>query len=294
MKKFLLFLLSFLSLFAVVLAIPSTPIEVSADTGPKPTMQIAIKNLEQSDYIVGFGMKSEHYGPHSAFTPGKETHYGNVDDLILLYNNATLPDSWYLSDISCAFNNTTNFVVKSGYMWPSDFILIILNKINSKAILSQETTTYAFHSYFTFDMNNYDGNAITLDQAIVLEKDYPYWKEILEFFLRLFITLAVELLLAIVFKFTKKSLIIIAITNAVTQIGLNVALNISAYFSGKDPLTILSYAVIEVGIVLVEAIIYSIFCKRENERTKLPTISYAIAANVLSFAVGMLLWIVIK
>ena len=120
-----------------------------------------------------------------------------------------------------------------------------------------------------------------------------YGKEILTFMLRLLITLGIELLLALLFKFDKKSFVIIAITNAVTQIGLNIALNLTAYFNGKSVFYIYYYILIELLIVVVEAVVYRLLCKRGKDGTKKWIISYAILANVLSFVIGVLLWFLV-
>lgn len=293
MKKFLALLISFLGLLALVLAVPSKASAVSADTGPKPTTQITIKNLEKSDYIVAFGMDTEFYGPHRAFTPAEDREYINKEELTQVYNVVNLPEGWYLCDISCSYTGVTEIVVNSGYMWPSDFILILLNKSNNQYYLSEETKTYAFNSYFECDMANYQNGSIALSKPITLDAKYQYGKEIGEFFLRLAVTLGIELLLALAFKFTKKSFIVIAITNAITQVGLNVALNLTAHFNGKNPWLAFIYAFVEIAIVVVEALVFMKFCERKDGKSKLPILLYTVAANILSFGLGMLLWFII-
>ena len=178
-------------------------------------------------------------------------------------------------------------------MWPTEFILIIYDKVSNEYYLTEETKTYAFHSYFKYDMKDYKNTSITLEKKIVLEKSYKYGKEILTFMLRLLITLGIELLLALLFKFDKKSFVIIDISNAVTQIGLNIALNITAYFNGKSVFYIYYYILIELLIVVVEAVVYRLLCKRGKDGTKKWIISYAILANVLSFVIGVILWFLV-
>lgn len=257
-------------------------------------MQITITNLEKADYMTGLCMKTMYYGPHESYEPGREMYNNdNIEDLAYIYSVVTIPEGWYLSDIVNTYLDTTEIVIKSGYMWPSDFLLIILNKTNNTYFISEETKTYAFHSYFECDMQNYVEGSVILNKQITLEENYKYGKEIGEFFLRLAVTLGIELLLALAFKFTKKSFLIIAITNVVTQIGLNVSLNLIAHFSGKNPIFAIIYMFIEVAIMAIEATIFAIFCKRKNSEAKLPVILYAIAANILSFGLGMLLWLLL-
>lgn len=69
------------------------------------------------------------------------------------------------------------------------------------------------------------------------------------------------MLIALIFRYTRKSYLIILVTNLVTQIGLNLALNLDAHFNGKQPIMIIVYVFIELAIILVEGIIYQIFLK---------------------------------
>lgn len=294
MKKILALLISIVCFSAMALIKPVEPTAVYADMGPKPDTQITIRNLEKSDYIVAFGMKYEFYGPHSKFTPEMEhCSYGKYEDLLLVYNSVSLPQSWNLCDISCAYCNVTEMVVKSGYMWPSEFILIILNKNNIKYYLSEETKTYAFHSYFDVDMKGYRDGTVPISKPIVLTTNYQVGKEIGEFFLRLIATLGIEILLALAFKFTKKSYVVIVITNTITQIGLNVGLNLMGRFWGKNPTFIIFYILAELLIVGIEAVIFTKFCKQKEKTSKASITLYALLANLLSFGIGALLWFII-
>lgn len=294
MKKFIISLFAFLLTF--IFFITSSPTVAYADTGPKPQTTIEIYNLENSDYIVAFGAKKCN-PTHHFFIPEDEkngkTYYGDIEDLTLVYNKVTLPEEWKLLDISSFYEDTTRLVIQSGYMWPSEFILIIYNKVSDNYYLSEVTKTYAFHSYFKYNMKNYQEDSISLEKKIILEKSYQYGKEILGFLLRLAVTLAIEMLLAVAFQFNKKSLWIIGITNLVTQVGLNLALNLTTYLSGKSLWFIIIYAFIELMIVLVEAIIFKILCRRGKDETREFIIIYTILANVLSFVLGMALWLFI-
>ena len=297
LKKLLVLLFSFMALFAVILSIPSKAETVHADTGPKPDMQITIKNLEKSDYAIAFAVQQDGWGPHFSYNPDHGTHhdysYENEESLKKIYFNVSLPEGWNLLEICKVYKDTSEFVIKSGYMWPSDFILIIYNEVNAKYYLTEETKTYAFHSYFEFDMNDYKNEDIVLAKPIVLEKNYQWGKETLGFFVRLLTTLAIELGLALLFRFTKKSFLIIAVTNAATQIGLNVGLTLTAHFHGTTPWLVPMYAMLEAAIVVVEAIIFKKFCKRGTNESNQLVITYTILANILSFGLGMLLWFVL-
>ena len=53
------------------------------------------------------------------------------------------------------------------------------------------------------------------------------------------------------------------------------------------------YVFIEALIVVIEAIIFKIFCRRGKEENRNWVISYTVLANVLSFGLGMILWFII-
>ena len=84
--------------------------------------------------------------------------------------------------------------------------------------------------------------------------------------------------------------LIILVTNLVTQIGLNLALNLDAHFNGRQPIMIIFYVFIELAIILVEGIVYQIFLKRKNNGFNFGFL-YSIIANVVSFVLGMMLWL---
>lgn len=281
MKK----VLSFIILFVSILTLSC--ITCKADTGPKPSMKINITNMDKSDYIVGYATKyKDYYGPHKAFDPNDETfNFGKKDELLALYNNVVLPDGWYLLDISEAFIDTNSIELGSGYYWPSEFILVIYDSQNDISYLSSVTTTYAFNSYFKCDFKSLNNNNFEL------ERSYNYSLEIVKLIVRILLTLAVEILLALAFKFSKKSYMVILITNVVTQIGLNVLLNLFTFKNGIQLVMIPFYILIELCIVLIEALIYKFNCKRGKNNDNSLVVTYTIIANILSFSLGMLLWL---
>lgn len=277
MKKVLSFILIFIFVFI------GSSLVISADTGPKPKTTITIYNLDKSDYIIGYATKKKS-GPHSFYEPGADVFYGSSDDLDVLYEKYQLADGFRLYDISYSYSNVDEFTLESGYYWPSDFKLLIYDKINDRCYISEEVETYAFHSYFKCDFKAIDSTIFSL------VKTYNYTNEIFSFIIRLIVTLVIEMLIALIFRYTRKSYLIILVTNLVTQIGLNLALNLDAHFNGRQPIMIIVYVFIELAIILVEGIIYQIFLKRKNNGFNFGFL-YSIIANVVSFVLGMILWL---
>ena len=166
---------------------------------------------------------------------------------------------------------------------------------------------YAFHSYFTVNMadiaDNTGGNLITATPLPVTQ-NYDYSAEILGFFVRFIVTLGVETLLALAFGLrTKRAFFTVLAANGVTQIALNLLLNVRLHFNnlyGVIPL----YFFAELFIFAAEAALYCfILGKRQNgennvsgcgkdEKTlafysKKRLILYAFTANLISFCIGL-------
>lgn len=163
---------------------------------------------------------------------------------------------------------------------------------------------YAFHSYYFVNMaeiaDNTGGAAIPLP----VTQGYDYSAEILGFFVRFIITLGVETLLALAFGLrTKRAFLTVLAANGVTQIALNLLLNVRLHFNnvyGVFPL----YFFAELFVFVAEAALYCfILGKRKNggvsgsadenggkaaiAYSKKRLILYAFTANLISFCIGL-------
>lgn len=274
MKKIFLLLIVF-SFFIF------SPIILSADTGPKPSTIITIKNLKTSDYLVGIAAKHQS-GPHVFYDDITNMEGQDYQNLSLLNAKYVAVDEYKLLDICIRYNDTNMLEINSGYMWPSDFKLLIYDINNDVIYTSSATKTYYFHSYFTCDFRN-------VTEAFTLNKNYQYGEEVLSFFIRLIVTLAIEFGIALLFFYDKKSYVIIFIINVITQIGLNLFLNLSALYIGKQPLLFPVYILIELVILVIEGIIYKLTLKKRSGKNNLGFL-YATIANLSSFIIGVVLW----
>jgi hydrogenase-4 membrane subunit HyfE len=109
------------------------------------------------------------------------------------------------------------------------------------------------------------------------------------------LTVAIELGIALLFGFRgKKQFRFILLVNAVTQIALNIALNIINYRFGQLAFIVL-YIPLEIAVFIVEAFLYTWYLKKRSEKkvSSWKPCIYALAANTASFALGFLLsyWI---
>ena len=106
---------------------------------------------------------------------------------------------------------------------------------------------------------------------------------------RIVLTIALELGLALLFGYReKKVLALLAVINVVTQITLNVALNIINYNSGALTFTF-SYVLFEILVFAIEAVAYAALLKKfsSKEQKKGRAVGYAFIANAASFALGL-------
>ena len=131
---------------------------------------------------------------------------------------------------------------------------------------------------------------LSTNQRIEAYRSYQYQQEICSFCIRITLTILIEILIALFFGFrSKKQLCIITIVNCITQILLNVILNIINYYSGLYVFR-LFYALGEILVFAIEAVIYCTFLKRvSDKKDNSDYILYAFVANGISFVIGLYL-----
>ena len=109
--------------------------------------------------------------------------------------------------------------------------------------------------------------------------------------IRIVLTITVELLVALLFFHARKKLFIqISVVNIITQLLLNIGLNIIQFNSGWLAY-ILLYILLEFLVFVIEAIAFSVILSRNEEINypKLKGVGYALIANIISFVVGFIL-----
>ena len=105
--------------------------------------------------------------------------------------------------------------------------------------------------------------------------------------IRVVLTLALEIGLFYLFRlYTKWNFRVVVIVNLITQIALNVAVNIMQFFSGALAAIFLLF-VLEFEILMVEFIAYQILFK-DKKRWKI--LLYPVLANAISFACGFIVF----
>ena len=128
---------------------------------------------------------------------------------------------------------------------------------------------------------------LSTNERINAYRSYNYRKELLSLAVRILLTIAIEMAVALLFGFLqKKQLKILALVNITTQLLLNLLLNIIHYNAG--PLIfIISYVFFEVIVFALEAGLYCRLLKKVSEKKEnWYYVLYSFVANSASFWVG--------
>ena len=278
-------------LFILTLTLIS-PVTAYADMGPKPSVVINFDGLEGNTYYATLLSSSKSTGPYSALDDGKGySRYQNGDkdyDIFLKFAEYHDADGFYFLQFFKDCSHTQQF--KWTYFPPQNFKILLYFPETDRFIVSDQSyERYAFDSYFTAKAYSSDGLNPKSADRLSIAKSYHYAKELPSLAVRIILTIAIELIVAVLFGFReKKQMRFFALVNGITQVALNIALNTINYYSG--PLGfLLFYALLELAIFIAEEILYTAYLTKHSEK-ELPNWKpglYALVANASSFILGL-------
>ena len=276
MKK----ILSLLLCIAVFLSIAVT---ASADIGPKPSVRITFEGVENgTEYYGTLLSERKSTGPASAWdgVPGHEDHYNYSYELWKIFADYTDTDGYYfLQEVwDCTETNQLNWT----YYPPSPFKILLYFPNTDTYYVSDIYERYAFDSYYTVNLSDLSSDTMTAEES------YNFTWEIISLLARIVATILLEIAIAFIFGYReKKALRFIAVVNIITQIALNVALNIINYNMGSMAFTFF-FVIMEIAVFALEAVIFALLLKRFTAKSdKARSTAYAFAANTASFAIGL-------
>jgi hypothetical protein len=257
-----------LSVFIFLLIFSIGKTTVSADMGPKQASFITIKGIE-GNYVACFAAK-EAWGPNFDYE-----YWEEKQDLIDYNPIMEYKDDEGLKWISNYYKCNGKSEIRFTYYCPEKYKIVIYQ--NDEFLIATEVLEmYAYSTYYEIDFS--------IPENIKITKTYDYFSEILNLIVRIAITLAIELGLFYAFRlYTERNFKVVFIVNLITQIFLNVVINISLYYSGLLSAIFLLF-VLEFIILIIESISYQILLKEKN---RLVIIIYTIIANALSFGIGL-------
>lgn len=274
MKKRLTALLILLLVFALAM-----PLAAFADIGPKPSVRVTFTGAGGREFYATLLSQASGTGPYSA-EPGRS--WGNdleenepVRQAMAAYQD---PDGFYF--LQTAWQCSETRPLAWTYYPPVTYKLLVYFPDTGEFLTSGVYSRYAFDNYYTVDL------ADLANGQLVLRKSYDYTWELVSLLVRILATIALELAVAVPFGFAKKPFLRPILTvNVVTQILLNLGLNMIAYWMGGLAFMIFFWP-LEVLVFIVEAVAYRpLLGRRGGASASLATI-YAFTANVISCVAG--------
>ena len=273
-----------LSLLICLILVLNLPVTAKADIGPKPSVRITFTGIKGETYYGTLLSERRSTGPATAwdgyeeYRDWKPESEKSIWEKFIAYEDT---DGYYFLQEwwDCSETNQLNWT----YYPPTPFKILLYFPETDSFYVSDIYERYAFDSYFSVDLSEYATSPITARQS------YDYTWEVISLVARIVLTIALELAIALLFGYReKKALGFLAIVNVITQVVLNVALNIINYRSGSMGFTF-AFICMEILVFAIEAITYKAVLHRYSEKEKVNRrgVTYALVTNTASFAIGL-------
>lgn len=279
------------SILLLMLLLPLTALPVHADMGPKPSVCVTIQGLEGRSCYATLLSSEMSNGPLHAGKPLE--YYGNMTEQEReagekFHSYAQQTGGWY-------FLPAVWDASQGNFAWtyypPDPFQIALYLPGEDILVISEQCGRYAFDSAFTVSVSGLEAEPGAIVTGIKAAKSYDYKGELVGLAARIILTIMVEAALAVVFHLRgKKQMLLILGVNIVTQVALNVALNLQVYYNG----TMLLFGIfllMEAVVTGVEAVLYWAFMPglEEHSSRRHKILAYALSANGLSMVIGWLL-----
>ena len=283
MKRKLLIFLLCISLLAAM------SVTAFADMGPKPSVRVNLKNLPQGPVYGTLVSADRSTGPSSAWDrdpaharvkPGEPEY--DVWKAFMDYQDGQDPDGyWFLQE----WWDCSDGEFAWTYYPPSDFKILLYFPESGAYLSSGICQRYAFDSYFDATVEN---GALTakVNHQIQLT-------EVWGLLCRMAITIAVELIIGLLFWPRKKKVFgLLVWVNILTQLLLNLALNVYVHFHGTFLFTLAPiYFLLEIAVMVIETRAYNKHMPDAvgGEIPMGKALGYSMVANLASFVLGLVL-----
>lgn len=272
-------LISLLACFALALAVPFAAF---ADIGPKPEVAVQTTGLSGDCWVTLLAEET-------VIGPWHETEKGTVA--------AVEPEEAPVLDAFDAFEDPDGYHFLQwfdrvqdaspatwSYMAPKHFKILFWFPESGSYAVTEKLDRYAYSAVYRVDFSGFDPAAGEV-QTVAAQKNYDYAGEALGLAARFVLTLAVELLIALPFGYLKQQYLrVLLIANLATQLALNLALNLTAYYSGSLAMWVF-YPLYELAVFIVEAVVFRLAFKPEAGKGH--PVLYAFVANAASYAFGL-------
>lgn len=266
-----------LLLAVVIFSLLAFPIH--ADMGPKPSVRIKITGLEERIYYVTLLSERSSTGPATAYD-GNNARYEMGDngyDVWKKFVEYEDTDGFYF------LQQFQKCIGNDEYAWtyypPHTFKILFYFPESDSFAVTNVHERYAFDSYFSVDLSG---------DTISVSKSYDYTWEMISLATRIVLTIIAEMALALLFGYRgKRVLVFLTAVNVITQIVLNIILNLVNFTSGHYTF-IAYYIFLEFLVFVLEAAVYAfVMPKLSGGEKRGKAILYALSANAFSFAIGV-------
>lgn len=290
MKKTVYLLIITLVLFLIM---PIT--SINADIGPKPTLDIEVVYKGNHDLQIEFIRK----GNINTSDLREFDEYFSYDEVLFNF----LVDKDFEGYVSAYIYGAAPYgirkvtednkeVFKATYLYPNNAKILIHDKTTNQIIITKEFSQKAFNAKVVIDLKDildeevYLEPKVVSDTVILVKETHQLTLGISLLVLRIVLTIGIELFVLFLFRYKlKNSYLFVGLANLVTQITLSIILFIFVYTSGT--LFYITMLILgELIVISAEAIFYLIFLK---EHSKKRAILYALIANLLTIAIGLLI-----
>lgn len=274
MKKRSLFIL-------LLLVLCMLPMAVSADVGPKPSITVNAINMPGGECYMDLLVEVD--TPNETDPDFLKSEY-NQD--MIQFLSSYHKDGWsaaitnreriIFNDIKCEVSGGKS-VKNFGYMPPDRFKIIVISSTGEFKV-SNIIERKAFNSTIDFDYSSGEAKENSVMSSTLLQ-----------FLISCLLTLLIESLILIAFKFSfKKYWILVLLVNILTQILLAFAISLTMYAAGLFG-AIFAYMLAEFAIFILETAIYGVTLKQHKVGRR---ILYALTANIVSFIAGFFIILV--
>ena len=274
-----------------------------ADTGPKPSVGVSFTGIGDRPCYATLLSETPSTGPASVWDgdPDHAYHKGNEEwadldeDIWQAFVDYRDADGYYFLQWGWPVSDSDGLAWT--YYPPSRFKVLLYFPDSGEFITSGVLERYAFHSYFDAAVTSADmtlaedhASAEAAQEELDVAQRQQHLTELLCLAGRILLTLAAELLLALVFGFRqKRQLAAIAAVNVATQLALNAALFVLYLLPHRYVGFIFFYVLLELAVFAVEALLYCRLLRPGTDKPILFIVIYALCANVLSFVGGLIL-----
>jgi hypothetical protein len=261
--------------FSLVLALP---MPVNADMGPKPSITIVVRNPPDGEYYLDLLIQEDK--AHSNTEDERDQYDAAKYKLLEDYNQ----DGWtpalvhgtkvpLFGKLTGTSQGSSMVHTFSYFGTPEQFKIIIVTPDN-QIVVSRELVRSTFQLTLTYE---YTTGAINQRSLFV-----AYLLQILSTLLP---TLIIEGLLLVLFRFSlRQNFWPFLLVNLATQVLMTATLGTAAITQGMLTAYFLTVP-IELAIIILESIGFTLWFKQHSKKRR---IGYAITANIVSMAAGII------